>query len=198
MTNKLLYDEKTLLLKVAGGDESAFAHLFEQWHPMLAAYIYRVTRSREMAAEIVQDVFLKIWISRETLGSVNNFKAYLLIVSRNHAINALRKSMRELQQKKNWQKENLPLPPGPEENPDAILYSVIDEAIDQLSSRQKEVFLLHRYQRLTYHRIAEKLGIGRESVKTHMELATKAITRYIRRRITIGILFFLLLQKIFL
>ena len=197
MTNKLLYDEKTLLIKVAGGDESAFARLFEQWHPMLAAYIYRVTRSREMAAEIVQDVFLKIWISRETLGSVNNFKAYLLIVSRNHAINALRKSMRELQQKKTWQKENTEPVPGPEENPDMLLYSIIDEAIDHLPPRQKEVSLLHRYQRLTYLRIAEKLGIGRESVKTHMELAIKSITRYLRRRITIGILLFLLFQKVF-
>jgi RNA polymerase sigma-70 factor (ECF subfamily) len=105
--------------------------------------------------------------------------------------------MRELQKQKAWQKENLPGITLPDENPEALIYSIIDEAIDHLPARQKEVFLLHRYQRLTYLSIAEKLGIGKESVKTHMGLAIKSITRYLRRVMALTLIFFALAEKIF-
>ena len=67
---------------------------------------------------------------------------------------------------------------------------LIDESIHQLSPRQKEVFLLHRYEKLTYQQIADQLGIGRESVKTHLQSALKSITSHIESKI--GMLFILL------
>ena len=164
----------------------AFRTLFDQWQPVLAGYIFRITRSRELAAEILQDVFLKIWMSREALAEVDNFKHYLFIVSRNHAINALKKAMREFERMKDLSRElearQFTDSFSTVDSTETILYTLIDEAIENLPPRQKEVFLLHRHERLTYLQIAEKLNIGRESVKTHLGLAIKSISKYLTER----------------
>lgn len=64
----------------------------------------------------------------------------------------------------------------------ADLHALLDEAINLLSPRQRQVYTLHKYQRLPYREISARLGIGTESVKTHMELAVKTIRRYLRSR----------------
>lgn len=167
-----------LLQQVAKGDEFSFRLLYENWQGQLASYIFRITKSKEITAEIVQDVFLKIWISREALSEVDNFKSYLFIVSRNQAINALKKAMRELKKVRDWEK--ISKDETQSEDFENERFSLVDEAIEQLSPRQKEVFILHRYEKFTYQQIADKLGIGKESVKTHIGLAVKAITKYLK------------------
>ena len=184
-------DEASLLKQVSEGSETAFTHLFHRWQPYLTNHIYRITESKALTEEIVQDVFLKIWQTRETLAEVQNFKNFLLVVSKNHALNVLQKLAREFQKKAKWLKEN-------EHNEEIVdhklaFYSLLDEAIDKLSERQREVYLLHRHQRLTYQQIADRLGIGKESVKTHIELAVKNISTSVRQRLAI-IVTLLLLQ----
>jgi RNA polymerase sigma factor (sigma-70 family) len=61
--------------------------------------------------------------------------------------------------------------------------SIIEQAIDQLPPRRKEVYLLSRHERLTYKEIADKLMISTESVKTHLKLATNSITMFIRTHV---------------
>ncbi len=177
--------EAALLQAVAAGNEQAFTQLFHQWQPFLATHIYRITESKELAEEIVQDVFLKIWQHRETLSAVQNFKAYLVVVSKNHALNVLKKISLELKNHKQWVKENT----GTEHLPDPRVpyYSLLDEAVNSLSARQKQVYQLHRQQRLTYEQIARQLGISRESVKTHIGLAVKNITAYVQGRLELYI-----------
>jgi DNA-directed RNA polymerase specialized sigma24 family protein len=68
--------EKELLLNVANGDEHAFSELFNTHHHAFGTHIYRITGSVELAEEVVQDVFLKIWMSRETF---QQFKISALI-----------------------------------------------------------------------------------------------------------------------
>lgn len=183
------YHETELLAAIAAGNEAAFSDLFRHWQPFLAAHIFRVTESKHITEEIVQDVFLKIWQTRETLSEIQNFKGYLLVVSKNMAINALQKVAREFKNLDKYTKESKI---GEEEvDPSGYYYSLIDEAIDQLSSRQKEVYLLHRHQRLTYQQIADQLGIGKESVKTHIELAVKNISGYVKGKVAMLVILIL-------
>lgn len=181
-------DERALLLRVASGDELAFRQMLHQWQPFLTAHIFRISESRELAEEIVQDVFLKIWLTRETLADIKSFKAYLLTVSRNHALNALKRIVRELKKQDAYMRDAL-------QDTDAANFrdfqlSLVDEAIDRLPQRQKEVYLLHRHERLNYVEIAERLGIGRETVKSHLAAAVKNITQHIRSRLSALILLF--------
>ena len=85
--------ETEILKDIAAGSSKAFRVLYSQWEPTLSSFIFQVTRSKVITAEIVQDVFLKIWMTRESLVDVKDFKAYLFVISKNRAINALKKSL---------------------------------------------------------------------------------------------------------
>jgi RNA polymerase sigma-70 factor (ECF subfamily) len=128
-------------------------------------------------------------MTRESLVDVKDFKAYLFVISKNRAINALKKSLADLERMKKYASE-VPFneQPEDEDNDSQLHFSLIDEAIDQLSPRQKEIFLLHRHERYSYREIAEQLGIGKESVKTHLSLAIKSIKNHIETKITLIIL----------
>lgn len=174
------YQEKELLAKVAAGDPAAIRALFAEWHPVLASYVHRLTESRELTEEIVQDVFLKIWMTRESLLDVRHFKPYLFAVSRHQAYDALRKNLQQRERHREWEKDTSSVSVTEGDSPEQQLSSLIDQAIDQLHPRRKEVWLLSRHERLTYAEIAERLGIGTESVKTHLKLATRDIAAFLR------------------
>ena len=177
-----------ILKEIAAGSSNAFRVLYSKWEPTLSSFIFQVTRSKIITAEIVQDVFLKIWMTRESLVEVKDFKAYLFVISKNRAINALKKSLADLERMKKYASE-VPFNEQPEdEDNDQLPFTLIDEAIDQLSPRQKEIFLLHRHERYSYREISEQLGIGKESVKTHLSLAIKSIKNHIETKIALIIL----------
>lgn len=178
-----------ILQDIAAGSSKAFRALYAHWEPTLSSFIFQVTRSKVMTAEIVQDVFLKIWMTRESLIEVKDFKAYLFVISKNRAINALKKSLADLERMKKYAIE-VPFNEQPDEDDDndQLPFTLIDEAIDQLSPRQKEIFLLHRHERYSYREISEQLGIGMESVKTHLSLAVKSIKQHIENKIALIIL----------
>jgi RNA polymerase sigma-70 factor (ECF subfamily) len=188
--SSLHYNEKDLLLKVADGDENAFAIIFQNWLPFLSSHIFRITESKELTEEIVQDVFLKIWLTREALIEIDNFKAYLVVVSRNYALNSLRKISRERKKYKKWEQEtHFSLSEDTESN-NSDIQSLIDIAISNLPERQRQVYMLHRFEQMKYHEIAQSLSIGKETVKTHMKLAVGSISAFIRSKMVIFMLFF--------
>lgn len=189
MTSNDIHTNLDLLQRVAKGDEQAFTNLFYQWEPFLFTHIYRITESKTIAEEIVQDVFLKIWQTRETLAEIRNFKAYLLSISKNHAINVLKRMAREFRNWENWVKDNVIT--SDDEDSTQLYFSLIDEAVDNLTERQRQVYIMHRQQRKTYQEIAKELGIGRESVKTHLQLALKHITTYVNGKIAAAIILFI-------
>jgi len=193
----MAYDEKTLLQKCAEGDPAAFRVLFLHWHQLLAGYLYRITESKELSEDLVQEVFMKIWMARESLSEVRNFKGFLWVVSRNHAYDILKKQLKEKLLQQTWLRERDIATGNDPEDPQQHLTSLLDQAIDHLPPRRKEVYLLSRHERLTYQEIAEKLGISRESVKTHLELATKGISNYMQAHLPDGIVLLALFLKIF-
>lgn len=180
MSNSHPYDEKALLASVAEGDESAFGQLFRHWSQVLAAYIFQITESRELTEEIVQDAFIKIWMIRETMTGVNNFKHFILVISRNKAFDAMKKQLREKELRKAWEKTIGSEWSATDSEDEALKYSLIERAINGLPARRKEVFKLSRHQFLSYQEIAAQLNISPESVKTHIRLASNSISNYIR------------------
>jgi len=189
MPSSASYNEPEILRAVSGGNEAAFKTLFHHWQPFLSNHIYRITESDVITEEIVQDVFLKIWQTREVMEQIENFKAYLLVISKNHAINILQKIARDFARQQEYKQSYTELV-GEDSN--QAYFSLIDEAIEKLSPRQREVFILARQHQKSYSQIAILLGIGKESVKTHLGLAVKHITHYVKSRLaTLLILFFI-------
>lgn len=172
--------EKELLERVAAGDESAFTELFNIYASLLGTHIYRLTESRELTREVVQDVFLKIWLTRETLVNVERFRPYLFVVSKNHALNCLKRLRNERVKHARWQKDVQREEGHVPAFDDVSSYdSLIDHAISQLPPQQKRVYLHSRHERLTYGEIACKMGLSQETVKKYVKLAGESISHYI-------------------
>lgn len=165
--------ESDLLALVAGGDERAFAELFECYYRQLGEYVYRLTESIVVSEEIVQDVFIKIWQKREILASLDSFTYYLFILSKNQTLNYLRKVAKEKIKQTEWLKAF-------DENSDGDYlleeyHNLIDNAVEKLPPQQKKVYQLTRIERLKHEEVAEILGLSVETVKKHAKLAIKAI-----------------------
>lgn len=186
-----LNEEKELLRQVAAGDERAFSRLFDHYHQWLGMHIYRITHSEQIAEELVHDVFLKIWLNRELLSGIENFSVYLFVISKNAALNALKKIAAERSRFTDLDEAGDIMP----EQPDDYRYALIDEAIDRLPPQQRQVYMLSRHQRLSYSEIALRMGLSRETVKKYLQIATASIVTHIGKSVRISPL---LVIKIFL
>ncbi|WP_247237773.1 RNA polymerase sigma factor [Telluribacter sp. SYSU D00476] len=182
-----LKQESEILLQVSQGSERAFAMLFHHYHQRLGVHIYRITKSEELAEEVVQDVFMKIWLNRELLTDIDNFPVYLYVISKNAALNCLKKVARE-----KVRTVDLDLIPdaayAPETSDEDYRYLLIDEAIDRLPSQQRQVYLLSRHERLPYSEVAARMSISKETVKKYLQIATESISSYIRNRLLVSTL----------
>ncbi|SKB46917.1 RNA polymerase sigma factor [Dyadobacter psychrophilus] len=182
-----LHQETELLLSVSQGDERAFTAIYNHYHQRLGTHIYRITKSTELAEEVVHDVFLKIWLNRETLVNVENFPVYLYVISKNAALNCLKRAAREkaLTTELDADFDQISLPGTPE---DDYRYILIDEAIDRLPPQQRQAYLLARHERLSYMEVAQRMNLSKETVKKYLQIATGFISEYIIKRLIISTL----------
>jgi RNA polymerase sigma-70 factor (family 1) len=185
-------DEKELLQRIAEGDESAFSLLFHHYQPGIYTVAYKLTQQSVVSEEIVQDVFLKIWLKRTDLPELEVFPAWLFKIARYTIFSALRKLYRE----KQFQHE---LSPEVEQlalhNEDAVLEKelgdLLKNAINRLPEKQRITYELIKVQGLKRELVAKKLGISSETVKSNLDQAMKNIRAYCVARTELGILLLL-------
>jgi RNA polymerase sigma-70 factor (family 1) len=163
------HDEKQLLLQVSGGDEKAFAILFNTYRPKLYSYIIKITGSEEAAEDCVHDVFLKIWLQKEKLTDIQNLNAYLHRMAHNHALNGLRRMTKQALAIAELEKEKPTENTTPEETAARKeVLQFINDAVNKLTPQQKQVFKLSREAGLKQDEIAAQLGISVLTVKRHL------------------------------
>ncbi len=170
-----IHNERDLLLQIADGSEVAFRVLFDTYQPRLYSYVYKVTRSRELADDAIQDIFLKIWSMRQKLPAIENIQAYLRRMAYHQALKGFQAVARE-----GLVEDRLARHQSAHGSPDDGLLSkeiqlYINHLIDQLTPSQRKVFLLSREEGLRQQEIAERLGLNLVTVKRHMVDALKAI-----------------------
>ena len=176
----LLDNENELLLQVAEGDERAFRQLFDHYWNKIYSVALTLTKSIALSEEIVQDVFLKIWLKREQLPSVERFDSFLFTVAKNHIYNELRKKTIEQPFVEHLEQHFLESSALPEQM--MLLKEtkqLIDKAVQQLPDQQRAVFELSRNEGLDYNAIADQLGISRSTVKNHMTKALQFLRQYL-------------------
>lgn len=171
-----LNNERELLLSIAKNDEKAFRQLFNNYWSHIYSVAFAFTKSIVISEEIVQDVFLKVWIKRAELTSILNFKGYLFTIARNHIYNELRKKCCEESFVEKLYERVIEISSLPEQN--LILKEtqyLIDQAVARLPAQQRRVYELSRNGGLDYNQIADKLGISKLTVKSHMNKALHQI-----------------------
>lgn len=179
-----LYDDEYCLLRIREGEERFFTLIFEKYRNQLFAYLYRVTKSKEVAEEIVLDVFLKLWHGREAITEIKNFEAFLHKVAHNKAIDFFRAAKRspDLQQAL-W--ESITEVQTSDKADNRILIknmdALIKEAMNHLSPQRKKVFELRNYDELSYAEIADTLQLSSNTVRNHLAASLQFIRDYLQR-----------------
>jgi len=169
------------LARIAAGDESAFRELFDQYWGNLYAVAFAFTKSVPISQDIVQEIFIKVWQKRTQLAGLDRFDNWLFITARNHILNTLRRSSRQPSFTLALAEYFQAAGNGPEEQ---LLFresqGLVRQAIAQLPSQQKKIWLLSREQGLTQDEIAAQLNIAKNTVKSHMNKALQSIRDYLK------------------
>lgn len=192
--------EFQLLNEVRGGNESAFETLFDNYKDKVYSFSYKMLKSKDLADDIVIEVFTKIWEKRANIKPGLAFQPYLFTVARNHLINFLNKASLDSKIRDQLITSNSFYRSSTEEE---VIYneylSIAEQAIHQMPKQRRRVFKLKSEQGMTYDQIAIQLGISKNTVKTHL----LAATAYLRSVVNIDpdklvVLILLLSHKFFL
>lgn len=178
----MLQDEKLLLKNIAEGDETSFRILFNRYHKKLYNHLFDITKSKEVAEELVTDIFVKIWSGRELVLEIRDVEAFLKKVGYNKSMDFFRVAARNAKLQKAIERE---MGYASEAPADVRLYDVelkqiLQKAAMQLSPQRRLVFTLSREENLTHDQIAKKLNLSRNTVKNHMVEAIKSIKNYLK------------------
>jgi len=172
--------DSALVAQVRAGDEAAFEQLFRQYYNPLCVFATRYVRDKELAEELVEAVFARIWQQRERWDVTANLRAYLYAATRYQVLDYRRHAAVEGRMRERSTREAVSPGQGqnldPEEQCEAAeLDAAILEAIEQLPERCRLVFTLRWQHHLTYAEIAETLGITVKTVEAQITRALKAL-----------------------
>ena len=172
----LLPNETDLLALVANGDEKAFATLFHHYRPKIYSYAFHLFRNIGLADELVQEVFLKVWLNRNKLPHILKFESWIFIITRNQVFDTLKQMAREAAARKQMAHF---LDPEADLVEDHVLTKEnearLQNALNHLSPQQKLIFTLSRQEGMKHEEIATRLNISRNTVKTHLVHALKTL-----------------------
>lgn len=179
MLKTILYDEKTLLIRVAGGDEQAFRQLFHHYNKQLYPFVVKLTRSTEAAEEVLQEVFLKVWQYRGRLADVENPKAYIVRMVTNESVDYMKAALQKRRLAERFGRLSVfeaPFSPSPEQD---YAYRETEqrlrEAVDRLPEGCQQVYRMSREEYKCIPEIAAELNISHSTVKNQLVKALKRI-----------------------
>jgi RNA polymerase sigma-70 factor (family 1) len=169
----------------------AFDRVYELYSHKLFSFVFKILKNEAEADDIVQEVFVKIWESRHKLEDYKLLNSYIFTIAYNNSIDLIRKRINNkkyLEHLKNSAIISF--------SPTIIsqiefneLNIQTEKLIANLPERQKQVYLLHREEGLTYPEIAEELGISKNTVENHMVKALKYLRENINNSLLINVLF---------
>lgn len=182
MRTENLIAEDTLIGLRAGSRED-FMVVYDVFQKKLFAFAYRYLGDKDLAEDVTQTVFMKIWETRHRINPQLPFVGYLYRITRNEVFNELQ-AIAKSEKAKAGAAAVLPEPAALAV--DTILQhreydALLEEAIQALPPQRQRIFRMCRMDGLTYREAAERLGISYYTVKEHMTLATQAIKKHLIR-----------------
>lgn len=170
--------EQKLINGLRENDPGSFKLLFDKYYTPLVRYALKITNKQDIAEEIVQEVFIKLWEHRNNVNECDSLSAYLYISTRNRCLNYFKSKIRSF----TWE-DNL-------ENIDQIddltpfeiisydeLSRNIETATDSLPEQCKIIFNLSRFSDLSNKDIAKHLSISEKTVENQMTIALKKLRK---------------------
>lgn len=172
--------DKEWLLLIADGDEQAFRLLFEKYTSLLFSYVVNFVKSQAIAEELIQNIFIRIWMNRDKLPAIENPKAWIFKIATNECYTFLRnkeiekKSYKVLEQRSATEQI---VSTGYRE-----LEAAIEEAIGLLPQKRRQIYQLSRTEGLKPSEIAAQLNLSVSTVKNTLVTAVEFIRQHLIKK----------------
>lgn len=188
-----MIDEKLLINDLREGSYKAFNLLYGKYHPRLYSFVFKTVKSNTLSADIVQETFIRIWESRQTINPEQSFKSFIFQIAHNQIINEYRRQINRPEMVDYIEFVN------DSKLADISTLQQIDlddfllrlaKAKQHLSPRQKEIFELVREQGHSIKEVAERLGIVEQVVYNQLSLAVKTLKQHLGDAMLLFYIFF--------
>ncbi|MEP7229814.1 MAG: RNA polymerase sigma-70 factor [Ginsengibacter sp.] len=179
MSSNNLFDEKQILVELAKGDKVAFEKIYNFYSRKLYCKLLKLLKSKVIAEEILQDVFMIIWNNRSSVKPEKSFCSYLFCIATNKCYDHYRRVQRD---KKSA--GNLNQPSTYPENIEQVLISketsgILYHAIELLPPKRKLIFRLCKVEGKTYEEVSLQLGISLSTISDHIVKANHFIKTHL-------------------
>jgi RNA polymerase sigma-70 factor, ECF subfamily len=188
---KFLHTEKELLEKLGKGDSFAFEVLFYKYRGKVKGFAKKMVPSQIDPEEIVQEVFVKVWLKKESIDPDKEFQTYLFSITKNLVLDHLKSAVNR---KLYFVGESFQQDIVADYSSD---YQVSEDAekklldlIEQIPERRREIFCLNRFKGLSYKEIACKLNISENTVDSQIRNALAFLRKEFRKIIVLLFLYF--------
>lgn len=162
-----IHDDQSILLELQNGNDKAFDALYDKYWDFVYANAYKRLKDADLAKDITQDIFLKLWGSRQTL-FIDNLPAYLNVATRNSVFKLMEKEQRYTPVSDFVLKAKT----SPQQADTNILlkelFQAYEKMIESLSLAQQTIFKMRYHQEQSTSEIAQALGISRKTVQNQL------------------------------
>src|SRR5271157_4716166 len=171
------YTDAEVMLRVKAGDQSAFDYLVQKYRRPLVSFMYRMARNTAAAEDLAQEVFLRVYRSRQTYEASAKFTTWLYRIATNLAVNHARDTRKErpevtvsLDEPDEDTGTTLDVADGTMTAEEALLRRermlAIRSKVEALPERQKLAVIMHKYQQMDYKQIADVLKLSESATKS--------------------------------
>ena len=187
MKDAVNLSEQRLIIELKRGSQKAFDDIYEMYSKRLFAYCLQYTKSVEDAEDIVQDVFVKLWINRENIRQEVTLRSLLFIMSKYSLINAYRSRVNSL-----LYEDYVATYMGAASENDMNSQLEYDDFVHHVKKilkdlpiTQRSVVELSRIEQLNNKEIAEKLSLSEQTVKNQLSLGLKILREKLKEFLTL-------------
>lgn len=175
-------DEKKLIQRLSKGDEMAFEILFYRYRGKIGNFIKRSIPPQIDLEETVHEIFLRIWINKEKLDADRPFGPYLFRIARNVVIDELRKNIEHsIYLRDSSFPSDFSINDTDIKLEEKELQSWFKSILDKLPERRRDIFIMNRFEDLSYRDIASKLNISENTVDTQIRRSLQYFREEIKK-----------------
>lgn len=164
------------------GNKEVFDQIFRCYYASLSQFCRKFVYDKKIAEEIVQEMFVKLWLKHESIVVTNSLKSYLFKAARNHALNYLKHSKYTISSE---EFDGLNVLENTDNSIDELdstdLKHQIDTIVQLMPPKRRQIFLLSRTNGLKYGEIAERLNISVKTVESHMSKALDQLRKALQK-----------------
>ena len=186
-------DEKYLIRELQTRNKVVFDVIFHYYYSGLCAYCERITGSLQVAEDIVQGLFVALWVKCEQIQITTSLKNYLFTSVKNRSLDYLKREQRKSQQLKHLaEQQELPENLSSLWFAEAELQAIVEKSLEKLPPRCREIFELSRVEGLKNQEIADKLGLSKRTVELQVSNALKQLRTDLKDYLPLFLLMYLL------